>query len=333
MKPLVFALKMLLAISIFVATPIDATAFENRFIIKNNHEIIDQYGRTIIVETPFKRIISLYGAHTENLFALGLDMEIIGVSRNDTYPEKALKKRVFSYHDDPEKFISVNPDLILIRPMIERGYKKLLSILEQYGVTVVSIQPTHIEELFLYWRILGLLTGRTKRSDDMIHCFTRTVATMKKMTEGVSVKKRAYFEAIHSKMKTFAPNAMAIFALKIAGGKNIACDASSVRGTNIAFYGKERIISMGEQIDAYLAQYGSMNRPTKEIILNEPGFQVIKAVQNKEVYIFDEMLVSRPTLRLLKGAYEIGSCLYPEIFTHKKKDVLESCLMLAGGSH
>ena len=58
---------------------------------------IDRSGNNIVVETPFKRIISLYGAHSENLFSLGLDKEIIGVSKNEAYPPRVTTKPVFSY--------------------------------------------------------------------------------------------------------------------------------------------------------------------------------------------------------------------------------------------
>jgi len=107
---------------------------------------------------------------------------------------------------------------------------------------------------------------------------------------------------------------MAIFALETAGGINVADDAAPVRKTNIARYGKERILSRAAQIDVYLAQYGAMNRPTVEVIKNESGFKAIKAVYDNQIYIIDEQIVSRPTLRLLEGIHEIGKILYPDVF-------------------
>ena len=115
-------------------------------------------------------------------------------------------------------------------------------------------------------------------------------------------------------MKTFAPDSMAAFALQAAGGINVAADAPRVRQTNIAAYGKERILAKADQIDVYLAQHGVMNRPTIEMIRNEPGFGVIKAVQENEIYLIDEMIVSRPTMRLIDGIVAIGRSLYPDIF-------------------
>ncbi len=272
-------------------------------------------------EMPFKRIISLYGAHTENLFSLGLDREIIGVSKNEAYPPKAITKPVFSYHDDAEKFMAAHPDLVLIRPMIARGYRNLVLKLQKAGITVVSLQPKTIGEVYSYWRDLGKLTARESQAEKMIEQFQAQVLKIDSLIKTIPLRerKKVYFEAIHSKMKTFAPSSIAIFALKSAGGINVAADAKAVRGTNIAAYGKEHILSHGNKIDVYLAQEGPMNRIKKSIIMEEGGFKAIKAVSLGEVYLIDEDTVSRPTLRLLDGIYKIGKILYPERFKELKR--------------
>ena len=277
--------------------------------------IADQAGRKVTVAQPFGRIISLYGAHTENLFRLDAGSQVIGVSKNEVYPPEALRKPVFSYHDDPEKFLAARPDLVLIRPMIDRGYPQLVARLEASGIRVVSLQPSSVDQLRVYWKILGILTGCQQQALAMITRFDNAVAEFQSVVSAIQPKKRVYFEAIHSKMKTFAPGSMAIFVLHAAGGINIAADAEPVRRTNIAAYGKERIMSHADRIDVYLAQFGEMNQPTVELIKNEPGFSAIKAVRNNEIYLVDEMIVSRPTLRLLDGIQEIGRRLYPEVFT------------------
>jgi iron complex transport system substrate-binding protein len=292
------------------------------FRVEGHNVIIDQAGRKLTVDNPFKRIISLYGAHTENLFNLGLDDEIIGVSRNETYPPQALPKPVFSYREDPEKFLSVHPDLVIIRPMVDRGYPQFVSMLEKNGITIISLQPGNVEDMYVYWQILGLLSGKQQRAIKMISQFKAAVSDFKLLTDAKTTKKRVYFEAIHSKMKTFTPDSMAVFALETAGGINIATEAKPVRNTNIAYYGKERILSHGRQIDVYLAQTGAMNKPTMKLIMNEPGFQTIKAVAEGEIYFIDEQIVSRPTMRLLDGIYSIGKILYPEDFNEKSLAIL-----------
>ena len=276
----------------------------------------DSSNEKITVDRPFKRIISLYGAHTENLFSLGLDNEIIGVSKNEAYPPMTMKKPVFSYHDDAEKFIPARPDLILIRPMIACAYKGLLKELKRAGITIVSLQPRTVDEMYSYWKELGMLTGKEKQAEKMIEDFHKEIGRIKSILNKIplSKRKRVYFEAIHSRMKTFAPSSIAAFALKTAGGINVAEDAKARRGTNIAEYGKERILSHGNEIDVFLAQRGAMNHVNIRKIREEGGFKAIKAVRDSQVFIIDEKIVSRPTMRLLDGIYEIGRILYPAYF-------------------
>lgn len=283
------------------------------FKLMNDTTLLDQSGRLIDIRKPYKRIVSLYGAHTENLFYLGLDREIIGVTATDHYPEKALEKTVFSYHDDPEKFLAVKPDLVLIRPMIDRGYAKLTARLEKSGIAVVSIQPSTIDEMYRYWEILGALTGKQAAAGKMIKTFQGAVKKCGDYTASVEKRKTVYFEAMHDKMKTFSSGSMADFVLVTAGGINIADDGSPSRGTNIAIYGKEKILEKASDIDVFLSQKGAMNQPTREMIKNEPGFSVIKAVKNNQIYVIDEVIVSRPTMRLLQGIHKIGQILYPEL--------------------
>jgi iron complex transport system substrate-binding protein len=290
--------------------------------IEGHNVIVDQAGRTLTVEHPFERIISLYGAHTENLFSLGLTHEIIGVSRHETYPPRALRKPVFSYREDPEKFLAVRPDLVIIRPMIDRGYPQFVTMLEKNGIAIISLQPGNLEDMYRYWQILGLLSGKQQRAMKMIAEFKAAVSDFKALTGAKTIRKRVYFEAIHSKMKTFTPDSMAVFALETAGGINVAADAVPVRNTNIAYYGKERILSRSREIDVYLAQSGVMNKPTVKLIANEPGFKTIKAVADQEIHIVDEQIVSRPTMRLLDGIYHIGKILYPEDYDQTALTIL-----------
>lgn len=277
-------------------------------------EIADRAGRQVQVAAPFGRIISLYSAHTENLLALGLDAALIGVSPQDRLPPGVSDKPRFSYHDGAEKFLAARPDLVLIRPMIDWGYAPLVRRLEQSGIVVVSLQPENVEDMYDYWRDLGVLTGRQSQAEVLVERFTAAVDAFRQLTTGIASRPRVYFEAIHQKMKTFTPGSIPIFALEAAGGRNVAGDAAQVRDTNIAFYGKERLLSRANEIDVYLAQRGAMNQPSAAQIAAEPGFSTIRAVQQGRICIVDEALVARPTPRLLLGINQIGNCLFPEIF-------------------
>jgi iron complex transport system substrate-binding protein len=315
---ILLGLTLIMAHAVFTLSAAGAADFG----IENGQTVVDQAGRRIAVKKPFSRIISLYGAHTENLFALGGGDALVGVAPNEDYPPEAGRKPVFSYHDDPEKFLAATPDLVLTRPMIDRGYPQFVQRLEKSGISVVSLQPSTVEEMLVYWQILGILTGRREQAAAMAARFKAAVTELTALTASVRPKKRVYFEAIHTKMKTFAPNSMAVFALEAAGGVNIARDAAPVRDTNISAYGKERILAHASEIDVFLAQSGTMNQPSIELIKAESGFQAIRAVKTNHVYIIDERLVSRPTLRLLDGIFEIGRILYPDDFTERARGII-----------
>lgn len=274
--------------------------------------IDDQDGKAISFSRPFVRIISLYPAHTENLVELGASQQLIGISKGDN-PPSVKDKPAFSDSDNAEKFIAAAPDLVLIRPMIARSHPQLLDRLRESGIVVVSLQPTGVEEMFSYWMKLGKLTGKEKMAEDMRTHFVDKVRAIEKRIPAIAKVHRpgVYVEAIHGKMKTFSPSSMTIYAVEAAGGRNIAADAKPRNNSNIAEYGKEKIISRSADIDIFLSQTGRMNPIDIETLKKEPGFQLIKAFKDDKVYLIEEELLSRPTMRLLSGIEKLNGIFYP----------------------
>jgi iron complex transport system substrate-binding protein len=276
--------------------------------------ISDSRGKKIEFSKPFSRIISLYPAHTENLIQLGASDKITAVSKNSLKTAEKLKIPTISTSDDPERFLKLNPDLILIRPMHYRAHKSLFRTLEKLGVTVAALQPVTVNEMYTYWLKLGKLSGRRSEAEQMIRKFKDDLDKFRKITSKIpeAEREKVYFESIHRRMRTFSKTSMAMFVLENAGGINIADDAPAVHNSNIASYSKEKILAKANQIDVFLSQKGRMNNITVEKIKNEPGFQVIKAVKNNKVFIVPEEIVSRPTPELIKGIKTIYNLLYNE---------------------
>ena len=176
----------------------------------NAKTITDSSGQTISISKPFKRIISLYSAHTENLCSLEAVDLLVGISSSDDYPAAITGKTRFSYREDPEKFIATHPDLVLVRPMIERSYPQFIDKLKQAGIAVISLQPNSVNEMFDYWRTLGTLTGREAQAEEMIAVFKTRLKVVSDSLKSVKVEQRprVYFQSIHKKMKTFAPESI-----------------------------------------------------------------------------------------------------------------------------
>ncbi len=159
-------------------------------------------------------------------------------------------------------------------------------------------------------------------AEEMVAVFQSRLKVIHDRLKGVHADQRpkVYFQSIHKKMKTFAPESIGVFVLEQAGGINIAADARQVRETNIAVYGKEQLLSRGEEIDIFLAQQGRMNPVVVDTIINEPGFGAIKAVRDGQVFLIEEALVSRPTLRILDGIEQLHALFYPQKDSPRLKD-------------
>lgn len=282
----------------------------------------DDLGKEIKLEKPAARIISLYAAHTENLFSLGLDQEIIGVSTNESYPKEALQKPVFDPKEDPEKVIAAKPDLVLIRTFIASKYPDFVAKLESVGIPVVTLYPENTEEFYTYLTKLGALTGKDQQAQQLVHQFKASLTQFDNIVSKIpqDQRKRIFFETTQD-VQTCTPDSNVAYVLAKAGAVNIASDAEAVKkGSTIAGYGVERLLTKANDIDVYLAQRGAMNRAKIDEIMQRPGYGVIKAVKDKQVYVVDENLVSRPTMRLIQGISEIGHILYPSHFPAPKNN-------------
>ncbi|WNZ00328.1 ABC transporter substrate-binding protein (plasmid) [Sulfurospirillum sp. 'SP'] len=283
-------------------------------------EIEDQNGNKIIFDKPFKRVISLYPAHTDLIDDLGAGALLIGVSIDLDNPDKFKDIPTYSYYDNAEKFISAKPDLILIRPMIANKFKGMIDLLKSRGIEVVSLQPSTYQELPTYWNKIGKLVGKEEASTRYVESFENEVAKIKAKVASIPSenKKGLFFETRHKDFLTTSPGSMPYTIIEILGVKNIAKDAKSIRnGSTVAPYGIEKILSHAQDIDVYIAQNGAMNRVSEEDIYNTPGFKAINAIKNKHVYLIPEEIVSRPTKKLLDGMWALGQIIYPNYFKER----------------
>ena len=289
--------------------------------------INDDYGKVVFDKLP-QRIISLYGAHTENLFYLGAGNKLVGVSIHEDYPPPATCKTALSYKDDPEKFLALSPDLVLVRRFVANRYPNLIKQLKEAGVKVVSLSPQNLDDFYKYLVTLGKITGKEKEAEELIAQFRKKIEEVKEKTKNVKNKKRIFFESIGKDISTTTPNSITAQLLDIIGAINIAKNAKAKSpGSRIASFGIERLLDVADKIDIYIAQKGVMNRVKLRSIYERPGFAEIKAVKEGKVYIIDEKIVSRPTMRLLWGIEELGKIIYPEIFcdlsSFKKESIIK----------
>ena len=303
------------------STTVEEKKDEDQDNLNNVILITDDMGNEISFDEPAKKIISLYSAHTENLFELGLSDEVIGVSKSDIYPVDVLEKEVYSYKDDAERIVAVSPDLVLIRPFINRNYPDFVDLLENSGIKVVSLYCDTYEGFDDYIMKLAKITGKEEDAKLKLDEFHKNIDSIYEQTKNIDSKINVYFESTEKDYRTITTDSMAANAIIFAGGNNIAMDVEPIsEGSSIAAYGEEKLLSRANDIDVYISQVGAMNSGGNlHSISIRPGFDTIKAVKEGRVYLVNQKLVSSATFRYYKGINELARMFYPEIFADISK--------------
>jgi iron complex transport system substrate-binding protein len=136
-----------------------------------------------ILKTAPSRIVSLSPSLTEILFELGLDKEIVGVTRYCQYPPQARKKKQVGGYYDPnyEALIGLNPDLVLTLP----EHDKVRARLDQLKLRHATVSNRSIKNILQSIQQLG----------DLCHVPVKAKALRSRIeTEMKSIQARARSE-------------------------------------------------------------------------------------------------------------------------------------------
>jgi len=130
--------------------------------------ITDQLGRKVNLNMPAKRIVSLVPSQTELLFDLGLDEEVVGITKFCIHPEHWLQQKTIvggtkNFHID--KIKALQPDLIIANK--EENTKDLIEELTlDYPVYISDVN--NIEDALQMIADVGNLTGKSSLAEEFI---------------------------------------------------------------------------------------------------------------------------------------------------------------------
>ncbi|MEG0919021.1 MAG: ABC transporter substrate-binding protein [Anaerovoracaceae bacterium] len=310
-------LVLILIVTMILASSCSLGVKEGKSEIIDSKTFIDDEGEKFEIKKPYEKIVSLYSAHTENLYALGEGDRLVGAHKTSIYPPAAAKLPRFDYKADPEPLIALNPDLVIIRPFIDRNYPDYIKALKKAGLKVVSLYPETNNDFEKYVRILGMLTGSEDKAIAEIKKQEKRIEEIHNKVKDIKEddKITAYFESTKTDYRTVTPESNPGKAIVTAGGINLAADAKPIEnGSTIASFGVEKIMEHAEDIDVYVSQRGAMNSGGSIIsIPQREGFKSIKAVKEGKILELNEKIISSPTFRYYKGVNEMARAFYPEI--------------------
>lgn len=313
---IVFIALFIILSSVLASGAAEAVSNKSEESLESKISFVDDEGTQITLDKPAERVISLYSAHTENLYSLGAEDQMIGDYTTCIYPAAAAKLPKYTYSGDPEKIIAADPDVVFIRPFITRKAPEFIQQLKDVGITVVSLYPDTFGDFDSYIRRMALVMGKEDEAEKLLDQFHLNIAKITEQTKEIKNKKNIFFESTEVNIRTISKGAMPDLAISFAGGENIGKDLEPMTpGSSIATFGVEKVLENAENIDVYISQRGAMNAGGSiRSIKERPGYETIKAVKDGKVYVLNEKLISSPTFRFYKGVHEIARYLYPEIF-------------------
>lgn len=296
-KQLLAGILLFVLIALFSAKPIWAVSFT------------DDTGRTIYLKNPAKRIIPLYGAFLEMLFAIHAGHTVIARTAADSYFESAKNLPSVGTHMRPniELIISMRPDLVIQTVSQRRRLPEMASI-EEAGIPVAAFAPKDFKSIFDTMRTFGKITGHEKEAHEVTERLRLKLNKLKKYVRKQHKKYTVFFEVREAPLTAAGRNSIVQKILEAAGLENVVTVNRKLVRFNI-----ETLIAKNP--DYYIIQKGPMNRNPTPLSMR-PHFKLLNATKKNRVFIVDEFLFSRPGPRCVDAVEFLVSHIYgysPEI--------------------
>jgi iron complex transport system substrate-binding protein len=263
-------------------------------------------------KTSVQRVVSLAPSITEMLFALDLGERVVGATRFDDFPAEVKKLPVVGGYIDPsiEAIVALKPDLVVC--VRNPGGRDRLEVLLRLGIPVLVMPEQRLQDIFVNIRFLGKLFNKEPAAESITNAIIQCIQKVEVAVKG-SETPLVLLVYGHKPLIAAGPGSFGDEMLRLAGGKNAVGDAV-MHYPNLPM---EEVIRLMPEvvIDASMSGSGAeFSAPEAK------GFwsiwQVLPAVKNHRVYIFDSALWFRPGPRIAEGIEHLARLLHPTIKTH-----------------
>ena len=303
-KHILFIVGLILAFSLLLG----ACSSDN-----NSGDLIftDGLGRTVELKEPASAIVTLGASSLESLFAIGAGDQVVGREEYSTYPEEALEiTSVGSMYGGlpTEAIVALEPDLVIAPEIIS---EEQVTALEDLGLTVFwQANPVDFDGLYTNLRELAEMTGHEAEAEELIASLSDRVAAVEAVISTVEEFPTVFYELdATDPLNPFTVGGGTFIdtLITLSGGTNIG---AVLEGAYAMISSEEVIVQNPDIILLGDAPYGI----TPESLADRPGWDIISAVQNDQVFPFDPFLVSVPGPRLVDGLETMAKLLHPDLF-------------------
>ena len=269
----------------------------------------DARNRDVAV-ADFARTVSIGGAITEILYALGLESRLVGVDTTSLYPAAAL-------HDKPnvgymrqisaEGVLGLNPTLILA--IQGSGPRETMDLLETAKVPLVLVPETFSEQgLIDKIKLVGHAMGADKRAECLSDVVSGDLAQLRELRAKVTKPVRVMFV-----MSLLNGRAMA------AGHKTAANEIIAMSGAVNAIDGYDgyKIINdeaiVAAKPDVVLSIQRGKDSVDAEAVYVHPAFALTPVAANKTFISMEGLYLLGFGPRTAAAARDLSIKLYPAL--------------------
>jgi len=253
---------------------------------------VDDWGRTVTLAAPARRIVSLSPSTTEIVFALGLGSRLAGRTRWCDYPAAA--RAVADVGDgiapNVEAIAARRPDLVLLyaspanRPAAQR--------LEALGIATAALALDRAEDVRRAARLIGTLAGATGVADSLVAAFDSSrAAAASAAAPPTGRRPRLYVHVWADPPVTVGRGSYLAEILHDAGADNLFDDVTTSSAT-ISLESLAR-----RDPDAILVLTGdTLGAPPP--LAGRPPWRAVRAVREARYLLLDGSLYGRPSPRM-----------------------------------
>ena len=269
----------------------------------------DATGRSIAITDP-SRIVSVGGAVTEILYALGLESRIIAVDSTSLYPPRALAEKPsvgYMRQLSPEGVLGLGPSLVLAAE--GSGPKDTIAVLEAASVPFVQIPDRFtgdgiVEKI----RLIAQATGSAQRGECLIKLVEADLRALAALRARIERPRRALF--ILSFM-----NGRPMVAGRATGADGIIMLAGAANA--ITEYEGYKLINdeavIAARPDAILAMERASFRLDANTVFEHPAFVTTPAAAQKELISMEGLYLLGFGPRAARAARDLALALYPSL--------------------
>jgi iron complex transport system substrate-binding protein len=270
-------------------------------------EITDDLGHKISMSEPARRMIPLYGAFAEMVFAVGAGDAVCARTEADKDPPELARLPSVGTHMRPnvEMILGLKPDLVIASATRKEEGPELARLMDS-GITVAVFAPKTFEEIYSVIKRLGVLSGHSQEASDYCAKLAARLEAVRARLAGIEKRPRVFFEIRAEPLTGAGRGSIVQEIIRDAGGENVL---DSDRA--IVQYNMEALLF--ENPDYYIVQQGPMNKspiPPAE----RAHFDRLRCVREGKVLFADEFIYSRPGPRCVDAVEQLAAALYPDLF-------------------